>query len=275
MSSRDELAYGPSLKIQRAKNHINDLNRRIEAFLSEKPFTLFVHHQPKAGQAAARIKTEKPIPDEFGLIVGDAVHNLRSALDLTIYAMTSAKVSEQKLHKIEFPFPWKGAEGLDRAIDEGQVRFAGEKVVETVHNLKPYATGNRDLWGIRTLDNSDKHRLILLVGQTATLSATQLAEMFALPFVGSGGLAFHTDDAALINFTQVTYQGATRNQRRRMADFDQVTKIQPAFSICLRKGQPFYGQPVVNVLLKFTSEVESAVGKLIDAYRHPANKVPC
>src|SRR4029453_16971286 len=99
------------------------------------------------------------------------------------------------------PFPWKGADGLDRAIDEGQVRFAGEKVVEAVHNLKPYATGNRDLWGIRTLDNSDKHRVILLVGQTATISAHQLSEIFAMPFAGPGALAFHTDGASLINFS--------------------------------------------------------------------------
>jgi hypothetical protein len=47
--SAEALAFAPKLKIERAKDHIKELESAINAFLAERPFRLFIKHQPNAG----------------------------------------------------------------------------------------------------------------------------------------------------------------------------------------------------------------------------------
>src|SRR5436190_7698325 len=69
-------------KIQRAKKHTDDLETEIIAFWDIKPYEIETQGNPKAGPGSYRIKgTPKPLPESIPLIVGDAAHNLRSALD--------------------------------------------------------------------------------------------------------------------------------------------------------------------------------------------------
>ena len=127
MLSKGKLQRAPYLKLERAKHHINDLNRCIESFLAEKPFKLMVEVRADACELALRTQVKKAIPAEFSLIIGDAIHNMRSALDVTLYPM--ARGTAPSPDKIQFPF-CKGFNGLEGAINRGQVKFAGKKVVE-------------------------------------------------------------------------------------------------------------------------------------------------
>ncbi len=113
----DELAHPGHLKIEWAKHHVNDLERATSAIMAQKPFKLMVRIQPKAGKLSYASKAEKPIPSEIALIIGDAVHNLRSALDLTMFALASGKSPSP--HRIEFPFP-REANGLEDAMNAAQ-----------------------------------------------------------------------------------------------------------------------------------------------------------
>src|SRR5207244_3719580 len=108
---------------------------------------LMIDFKRKAGRIVFRTKTEKPIPPDFSLIIGDAVHNLRAALDLTLFPMACDRT--RKPDRIQFPFARK-LDGLKDAIDGGQVKFAGEKVVEAIRSLKPYPDGNKELYGLNT-----------------------------------------------------------------------------------------------------------------------------
>jgi FkbH-like protein len=73
------------LKIERANKHIQELELSISSYFAENPCALVVELFPEMNPIhnhawIARIR--KPVPLFLSAIIGDAVHNLRTALDL-------------------------------------------------------------------------------------------------------------------------------------------------------------------------------------------------
>jgi hypothetical protein len=248
------------LKIERAKHHVKDITEQINSYMAERPFRLVYRGKPKARNAALVTKTNKPIPQEFALIIGDAVHNLRSALDLTMYTLAVERSPSPQ--KIQFPFSFE-SEGLESAINNGQVKFAGEGVADAVRALKPYKGGNPELWGLQALDSSDKHRLPILAWRSAVITGNQLGAL-GLPFIGSGKMIFAQENDQHFIFTNETF-GVSRKERRKMADFENETHVQPTYSICFGKGQPFENQSIIATLINLTGVAGRAVESLIEA----------
>lgn len=72
---------GARLKAIRAKSHIRDLNREIGGFIERHPYCVTVEAHHKPGCYALRYRERETIPASVPLIIGDAVHNLRTSLD--------------------------------------------------------------------------------------------------------------------------------------------------------------------------------------------------
>jgi hypothetical protein len=70
----EALMYAPLLKLERACQHINDLNTKVCDFLARKPFVFMERHERQAGRKTYFVKVKEPIPKGFSLIIGDAVH---------------------------------------------------------------------------------------------------------------------------------------------------------------------------------------------------------
>jgi hypothetical protein len=272
MLTADELKYAPYLKLERACHHINDLDGQLKAFLAEKPFKIIIHYRRKTGERAFGIKTEKPIPPHFSVIIGDAVHNLRSALDLTLYPM--ACDTADKPDRIQFPFAKDDTpKALKTAIDNGRVKFAGKKVLEAMRILNPSPTGNPVMWGIYALDNRDKHRLLILSRAVAAFTAGTGNEEAFKRFLrrdipdGTTIVLAGSDDEDLIKF-----QG--RFVTRDLPDNEKEAEPQPAFEITFGDGQPFAHRFVIEALVEGVHEVRSAVDALVAAFLDPANAAP-
>jgi hypothetical protein len=271
----EKLNHAPELKLKRAEHHINDLSRRMDAFLAERPFKLMLHGRPTAKQVALRSKTEKSIPPEFSLIIGDIAHNLRSALDVTLYPM--AKDRAKKPDRIQFPFPKDATpEAFRNAAKEGQVKFAGEKVLEQVRQLKTYPTGNAVLYGIHALNICDKHRLLVLTRNIPNIitgtnvQADQMLKLFLQTNLIKPGAKFvlAAPDSEDLFSANANFEGFGDR------DFEKETEFQPAFTIAFSEGQPFEKREVVETLVSCTKEVRRAVDELIAAYLDPANTFP-
>ena len=270
MTRADELALAPRLKIKRAKHHINDLSAQIDAFMAKKPFKMFSIFDPANDRVALRTKAEIPIPPEFAVIAGDAIHNLRSALDLTIYAF--AKDTAANRERIAFPFS-KTEEGLKGAIPNAQVQFAGKKVVEAVTALKPYPDGNELLSSVHELDIRDKHRLLLLSRRVPKISADLLGKG-GLPFVGPGIFIFQTpedEDLIVINRCFGTVGQRINLILSRPTPWEEETEVQPTFDISLAEALPLDVGPLVAALRICADAVDEAVGLLIEAFLDPDN----
>jgi hypothetical protein len=78
----DNIFHGPRLKVERAKKHIDDFNQEIIEFTGRDPYGIIEDRDSQPGKLVIRYVVRAPPPHTWPLLVGDAIHNLRSALDL-------------------------------------------------------------------------------------------------------------------------------------------------------------------------------------------------
>lgn len=254
----------PLLKLDRAKHHISDLNGKIDAYLALCPFKLFIVQSPEIGQRQFRIKTDPAIPTEFALIIGDAVHNLRAALDLMIFGLIGDLASNPE--NIFFPF-CKDTDAMESAITGRQIQLAGNRIVGAIRSLEPYPAGKHGLYAIHDMDICDKHRLLMPVGRNAELSEDELRRLepgFFKTIHPKGARIVFAGDSNDPVILRINIQGIPVSELPRI---DKPAEIQPAFTICFDKGAPFAHQPVVPVLYALAQKTAFAISTVRAAWK--------
>ena len=107
-----------------------------------------------------RQKIRKPVPIKFSALIGDFIHNLRTALDLLVCDLVT--INGKSTKEVYFPFCASPAE-LPRMIRDRKIYRAGPDIVAYIESLKPYTGGNIALRAIHDLDVTDKHHALLPV----------------------------------------------------------------------------------------------------------------
>lgn len=151
------------LKIERANKHIQELELSISSYFAENPCALVV--EPFPGMDPIRnhawiARIRKPVPHALSAIIGDAVHNLRTALDLL--ACDLVRLNDRSTRSVYFPFCEKASD-LSTMIKDRNLHRAGDDVVRAIKHLKPYKGGNVSLRSIHDMDIADKHQALLPV----------------------------------------------------------------------------------------------------------------
>lgn len=157
---------GIRLKIQRAKNHIDDLEEAIRAFIKSKPYTIGTKPHPVAEieHTTLFVSTIEQVPFALSLIVGDAVHNLRSSLDHLAWQLVEAGGG---IPNTDTYFPiCETAHQFASAIGRGDVSKMRTGAESVVLSLQPCTTGDTTLVMLNELDRIDKHRLLIAVAST-------------------------------------------------------------------------------------------------------------
>jgi hypothetical protein len=135
MQATTALTRQPYLKINRAKQHVNDLNGKVREYLAERPLRMVTAYDPETHKQTHTVKQYVPVPEEFALIIGDAVHNLRSALDIMVFGMIGNKT--RKARAVQFPFA-KDARGFVCAFKTREIEsLTSPKVIEEFKALPP------------------------------------------------------------------------------------------------------------------------------------------
>ena len=80
------------LKINRAITHFNQLNAEVETFLSRQPYKIVKKLDPVSGESEFKLHMAEKIPAEWSSLLGDCIHNLRSALDALAYVLVDRGV---------------------------------------------------------------------------------------------------------------------------------------------------------------------------------------
>ena len=90
---------GVRLKLDWAAKHIETFRQTVESFQEHDPAP-FAYRQEEHPQADGSVEYElyavirEPPPRELALIIGDVVHNLRSALDHLVYTLSSREAQQ-------------------------------------------------------------------------------------------------------------------------------------------------------------------------------------
>jgi hypothetical protein len=282
----ETLTEAITLKLQRAEEHIADIQRRVDAYLREANPVLMVRTDHQAGEKVAFVKTDVPIPDQLSVVVGDAVHNMRSSLDIAMWFILSPILSAhspKSLDRIGFPFGKNAttAQEYRQVLDSANVGLAGKRVYAAFEHIAAYPNGNELLCALNALNLTDKHRLILTTARTVTLTPREL-ELVDPHFIRSEGdpdeptRFIRTDRIARMKYEYATL--AERLAYQSIPPVEHKSKFQPTFEVGFGVGETFEGQHLVGALRGMLRETAITHLTLYDAMQDhdpaPASGAP-
>lgn len=98
-------------------------------------------------------------PREAAIILGDAAHNLRAALDIMLCDI--ARIRKKSSDNLKFLLA-TNAEEWEARLAKHPIKRLGADVVEAVRSLSPNRDSNSALRALHDLDILDKHELVVL-----------------------------------------------------------------------------------------------------------------
>jgi hypothetical protein len=250
--------YHSRKKVKRAVKHITDLNELLANFSSSNFYAVSI--QVKRGENHLRFDINKSgfSMIDAALIIGDALHNLKSAIDLLYCRAVDAAVGSTKRYT-RFPFRDNGKE-LENALENGLKKQAEPdngavlsicRVLLDV--IKPYPTGNPLLCALHDLNIRDKHELLVPVFDMMIFRKILLEDDKQVSFWAEdthGAREFIMDESC------------SNIKLKRHDHLTVKDKGHAATTILFNVGVALQSEPVIPSLYRITEEVT----RTIDAF---------
>jgi hypothetical protein len=182
-------------KLERADKHIFDLTELRDDWKEGEEDRIGIEDDPNTRDRIYKVINIPPIPEDIPLITGDAVHNIRSALDHLAHAlMVLSKRSPGPFDRVQFPI---AVNSKKFETVKTRIKGARPEAIKAIEGIEPYGGGAGEiLWHLHSLDIIDKHRL-LIPAASANLRQSMLPTMISglrYRFLGTIG---HYSDAQL------------------------------------------------------------------------------
>lgn len=233
-------------KLRRGKELVDCLDFEIRKTGREAKHRVSISYDSDAGCDTATVTVEEFSTEPFALILGDAIHNFRAALDFA-WSDIEFSLKTERTQYTRFPFS-KKREGVERHLkcnlDKGKITAAvAQYVLDTV---QPYHEGNgADLLALHNLDIRDKHELLI--------PHAKLAAVFGVRFKDGNDQEFRT----------LSWLGVgSRDQFTKLTGHRDVKVIDDgtvALAILFRGSEPFGGADILETLRRLAQRVEEAV----------------
>jgi hypothetical protein len=156
---------GVLLKLGRANTHLEALHAEIRAYWEREPYGLRPKLDAKAGQYSLHVEIEEPAPLRWSVIVGDFIHNLRSALDHLACQLVLVS-GGTNIDSAQFPiFTREPTSGRPLAAWQRMTDGMSTRIIKEVRRIQPYTAGDTAketaLGILNALSNEDKHKLLI------------------------------------------------------------------------------------------------------------------
>jgi len=163
-------------KIDRAKRHFDAISSALRVVLGTEPEAehVLLNKDYERQQLVVVIPRVAPIDPTLPLMVGDCVHNLRSALDHLVYRLAIKNgASPECAEKTFFPI-YLTKDDFDRRVKKLVKPFISDAALAEIENSQPYTAydvpDTADIWVLHQLDIIDKHRLLIVAGQRCAVT---------------------------------------------------------------------------------------------------------
>jgi len=244
-------------KIERAKEHVRNLETEISTFWSPDRYTISREDDPDTGDEVFRIHGKDfDLPARWSCIIGEVVHNLRSALDHLAWQLVLAN-GQTPARTTEFPI-FETSDKYESRV-EGKIKGASDAAMRVAKSLKLYKGGN-DIYLVHALNIIDKHRMLVTTG----------ISRFAVSITGqyvktdaSGGREFIMRTGSPISVAAVPLEEGAEIYRIR-ADLRNVLGVDmnPKFTVdvALREPSVIEGKSLTPFLLQLADLVRQTIG---------------
>ena len=158
------------LKWGRGEEHLRSLQRAFKEFGNSDFYEVSTELDYKGRPVARTRNVTRPDP-ELSLVIGDCVHNFRSALDNLAYVLATANTvpfPDSYTGTTAFPIFETGPKFRERGRAGATYKMRGmsRSAIASVQRLQPYHRRKHPelwaLWMLKELSDIDKHRLLHL-----------------------------------------------------------------------------------------------------------------
>lgn len=168
-------------KLAWSAQHLHVLDLEIKDFLKQHPFTARGQHQRDPLRWDIIANHSRPLPGHWPLMFGDALHNMRGALDHIVWRLSqrhSPPPTEDHALKLQYPICTTPGRYFGPAKDKGKggqryrcARFVGPRALARIDGTQPHLRGDRahehPLAILARYSNQDKHRNLSATGVLA------------------------------------------------------------------------------------------------------------
>jgi hypothetical protein len=176
-TTADERINFIRIKTARAYEHIQDVEKRIKSFLDSEPYKVGARPDPRFPNTVPKqlmqhyVASAKPITTDIPLVAGEALLQMRSALDHLAWNLVEIGCAKQSItlttteqKQIGFPIIDTDSPTEYEASRKRKVKGMTQAAIDAIDATKPYKGGNDCLWRLNQLNNIDKHRFIVFAG---------------------------------------------------------------------------------------------------------------
>jgi len=163
------------LKIERANKHIADVKSLLSTLASSYVSTIELNPQPPYNEAIKHdICNRDKLVAELALLTGDAVHNLKCALDYAWIGIVERLIPSALGDFTNFPVR-STEDQLKAALKGLQINSCAPALFDRiVRDIRPYNGGNDSIWAIHRLDILDKHKLLIPVIEFVAITGIEV-----------------------------------------------------------------------------------------------------
>lgn len=189
---------GVVAKFNRAKQQFDVLRHEIGSFSDQEPEPHFSrgYFDANTWEWIERFQIREPPPLRWGVMLGDCVHNLRSALDHLVCQLTLLDGGTMEdCAKTQFPIASKSREQFD-AMADYRIPGLSPKHRAMVKRAQPYRAGD-EAWKhplavLADLSNADKHRVLNPTYSILKSDTSQILDRLATGYEGDGPSPVHS-----------------------------------------------------------------------------------
>lgn len=245
------------LKIERAKRHIRELAAEVQTFLASQPYEIFAEDDASAGQRHYKVRVKACVPAEWSMIIGDVIHNARSALDLLMVEVVKFCDPNRVSYNHVYFVIRESKEEFEKALPE-KIKGASAEARRIIEDLKPYKGGDEAFYMLHQLDVADKHKAIIPVGAAHRNVTVDIAKPMREAFPDMAGNLPPTLIALRPANRQFPLQdGATVFTTGVDGPFNDDAQI--TIEIAFGEGQILEGEPLDPALAQIIQFVEGVI----------------
>ncbi len=244
--SIDDPFFGPFLKVDRAYQHIAELDGAFKVFLDKHEKVISGKPNDDPGED---VVLGGGFPIHTPTILGDVVHNLRASLDHAYCLLIEAN-GQAVDDATYFPFvkDGKGLEGTIRGNKKPKPVPSDKVIGCIIDDIQPYEGGKLGLYGVHRLDRTDKHRV--LIPATPKMEIGVIEGRNGQPFRWEGG-TFVTEHGKphTAGFMSFGPGAVLKDTGQKKTTLD----------VTFGKGQPFEDESILPKLREMAGIVTSAL----------------
>jgi hypothetical protein len=255
--------YGPKLKVKRAYKHINELETWLAAIneINADAARSYKDANPGGGSHSVLVKHPPDYADCVSVIVGDAVHCLRTALDFSASSIVAAYGDNPERPPMYFPMG-DTRDGFVATAEYRRIERAMPLLAVVLADIiQPYKTGNPLFWALNRLDRMDKHRVLVPTVANAMSVVVMIREDQEAdpPPIGPGGIyaigGRTRADGTIVSVAREVRPGTKAYIHNQNNGYPQV-------DIRFGKGEAFEDEPIIPTLRQLAELVTGVVETL-------------